>query len=222
MDVDDSWECSRCTLRNAVGAGLCAACGCARDAAHSDSASESQSDGEGAFSDDDDAYGMAVDAPDEAAHLVDVHTRRRLWEETEAKRVAARDEAASKAGAAAAVSFDEKRAARDQIFSSQARLPLPCSSVWKPRPSRVPSLCTALTRISRLVCRHRFACCPRRQVKAGRGCALSKAERAHLPPAAVQNHERPLAAPQRRGGGQRRALLAAAFEGVAGVVCAVG
>lgn len=115
METDESWTCARCTLRNEGGA-VCEACGW-RPGAPSASDDDSGSDASGAS---DDEYAMAVEAPEEAAHTVEVHVARRLWEETEARRIAQRDDAAGP-GPTAAVSFDEKKAARAQIFSSQAR-----------------------------------------------------------------------------------------------------
>ena len=118
-DDDGEWECARCTLCNAGGDSSCAACGAARGAASASEASDSDSDGSQSDGDYDMAAGM--DGPDEAAHTVEVHVAKRRWEETEARRVKARDEAAARSGSAAAASFDEKKAAQAQIFTSQAR-----------------------------------------------------------------------------------------------------
>jgi hypothetical protein len=119
MEDDCEWECARCTLCNASGDAVCGACGAARGAASASEASDSDSDGSLSDGDYDMATGM--DGPDEAAHTVEVHVAKRRWEETEARRVRARDEAAAKTGSAAAASFDEKKAAQAQIFTSQAR-----------------------------------------------------------------------------------------------------
>ena len=116
---DDEWECARCTLCNTGSDGACAACGAARGAASASEASDS--DGSGSESDGDYDMATGMDGPDEAAHTVEVHVAKRRWEETEARRVKARDEAVARAGGAAAASFDEKKAAQAQIFTSQAR-----------------------------------------------------------------------------------------------------
>jgi len=119
-DDGGEWECARCTLCNAAGDGCCAACGAARGAASASEASDSDSD---AQSDGDYEMATGMDGPDEAAHTVEVHVAKRRWEETEGERVKARDEAAARAGCAAVASFDEKKAAQAQIFTSQARRP---------------------------------------------------------------------------------------------------
>ena len=118
-DGDGDWECARCTLCNSGGDAACAACGAARGAASASEASDSDSDGSQSDGDYEMATGM--DGAEEAAHTVEVHVAKRRWEETEAKRVKAREEAAAKAGGAAVASFDEKKAAQAQIFTSQAR-----------------------------------------------------------------------------------------------------
>jgi hypothetical protein len=119
MEDDGEWECARCTLCNAGCDAACAACGAARGAASASEASDS--DGGGSESDGDYDMATGMDGPDEAAHTVEVHVAKRRWEETEARRVKARDEAVARAGGAAAASFDEKKAAQAQIFTSQAR-----------------------------------------------------------------------------------------------------
>jgi hypothetical protein len=116
---DDEWECARCTLCNVGSESCCAACGAARGAASASEASDSDSDGGGSDGDYDMATGM--DGPDEAAHTVEVHVAKRRWEETEAKRIKARDAEAARSGTVASISFDEKKAAQAQIFTSQAR-----------------------------------------------------------------------------------------------------
>jgi hypothetical protein len=122
MEEDGEWECARCTLRNEACEAACAACGVARGAAASASEAYDDSDSDAASGSDGD-YDMAtgMDGPDEAAHTVEIHVAKRRWEETEARRIKARDEAAARAGCAAVASFDEKKAAQAQIFTSQAR-----------------------------------------------------------------------------------------------------
>jgi hypothetical protein len=135
-DMTETWQCCRCTLENAPGAGRCEACGAGRGAEPSESVSSELDD-----SDVDDG----LDEPEEAAHTVAIHVAKRLWcaaldgggdgggggppsshsasrEETELRRVEARDAAAARNGGAI-VSFDDKRAAKAQIFTSQARAP---------------------------------------------------------------------------------------------------
>ena len=122
--MDEEWECGRCTLRNDADATACAACGRQRGTAlsASDASSSSDSDGDdGSGSDGDYDMATGMDGPDEAAHTVEIHVAKRKWEETEARRVKARDEEAARAGGAAVASFDEKKAAQAQIFTSQAR-----------------------------------------------------------------------------------------------------
>jgi hypothetical protein len=119
MEDDGEWECARCTLCNAGCDAACAACGAARGAASASEASDS--DGDGSQSDGDYDMATGMDGPDDAAHTVEVHVAKRRWEETEARRVKAREEAAARAGGAAVARFDEKKAAQAQIFTSQAR-----------------------------------------------------------------------------------------------------
>lgn len=116
---EDEWACSRCTLRNEACAASCVACGVARGCA-SDSDSVLSDAEEGSASDGDYDMACGLESPDEAAHTVAIHVAKRKWEETEAMRVKARDEAAARDGGAA-VSFDEKKAAKAQIFTSQVR-----------------------------------------------------------------------------------------------------
>ena len=118
MDAD-AWTCGRCTLQNeGESAGVCQACGCKRGAEPSESeVSSSDPDDSDGGADYDMATGM--DGPAEAAHTVEIHVARRKWETTENSRLHAREEAL--AGGSAVASFDEKRAAAAQIFTSQAR-----------------------------------------------------------------------------------------------------
>ncbi len=135
METEEEWACARCTLQNEAGASTCAACGVARGAADSES-DVSVGDSDGSEGDD---YDMAcgLDGPDEAAHAVAIHVAKRKWEETEARRTKARDEAAARDGGAA-ISFDEKKAAKAQIFTSQARAACALRCRACAQPCRVP------------------------------------------------------------------------------------
>ena len=119
MDDDRGWDCGRCTLRNDGDAGACAACGAARGAAPSPASSlaDSESDASGSDGDDYDDFGTGLDGPDDSAYTVSIHVARRKWEETEARRVAGREQADGVAGR----SHEERQAAKSQIFSSPVR-----------------------------------------------------------------------------------------------------